>query len=140
MEKKKVVVAFSGGLDTGNLPSGYFRDMQVLKEMYLPLFDEMDSCLDILLVALPGMEAATDLMSLPLYEQAFCVEEVNRLTGEGIPFRDAYRQVGKAVREGTFHFCGKLHHTHEGSIGRLCLAEIDARFRSILSGFTLQKD
>ena len=104
------------------------------------LCDEMDSCLDILLVALPGMEAATDLMSLPLYEQAFCVEEVNRLTGEGIPFRDAYRQVGKAVREGTFHFCGKLHHTHEGSIGRLCLAEIDARFRSILSGFTLQKD
>ena len=126
-------------LITGNLPSGYFRDMQVLKEVFLPMFEEMDSCLDILLVAVPGIRVATDLMSRPLYEQAFCVEEVNRLVQNGLPFRDAYRQVGKAVREGTFHFSGKLHHTHEGSIGHLCLTEIDARFRSIVSGFTLQK-
>ncbi len=123
----------------GNLPSGYFRDMQVLKEAYLPLFDRMDACLDILALALPGMTVARDLMSQPLYEQAFCVEEVNRLAESGIPFRDAYRQVGKAVQEGTFHFSGKPHHTHEGSIGRLCLEEIEARFRGILSSIIPQK-
>ena len=115
-------------LITGNLPSGYFRDLQLLKELYLPLFDEMDSCLDILLYAIPGITVSTDLMALPLYEQAFCVEEVNRLVDSGVPFRDAYRQVGQAVQNGTFHFHGELHHTHEGSIGQLCLKEIQERF------------
>ena len=122
-------------LITGNLPSGYFRDLQLLKELYLPLFDEMDSCLDILLYAIPGIKVSTDLMSLPLYEQAFCVEEVNRLVTAGVPFRDAYRQIGQAVQEGTFHFSGELHHTHEGSIGNLCNAEIANRFQALLAGF-----
>ena len=117
-------------LITGNLPTGYARDMQLLKELYLPLFDEMDSCLDILLFALPGIEVTRDLMSRPLYEQAFCVEAVNRLVDGGMPFRDAYRQVGREVREGTFHFEGKPRHTHEGSIGQLCLEEIRERFRA----------
>ena len=122
-------------LITGNLPSGYFRDLQLLKELYLPLFDEMDSCLDILLYAIPGIQVRSDLMSLPLYEQAFCVEEVNRLVASGVPFRDAYRQVGQAVQEGTFHFSGELRHTHAGSIGNLCNAEIAARFRELRSSF-----
>ncbi len=122
-------------LITGNLPSGYFRDLQLLKELYLPLFDEMDSCLDILLYAIPGIQVSTNLMSLPLYEQAFCVEEVNRLVSTGVPFRDAYRQVGQAVQEGTFHFSGELRHTHAGSIGKLCNAEIAARFRTLRSSF-----
>lgn len=122
-------------LITGNLPSGYFRDLQLLKELYLPLFDEMDSCLDILLYAIPGITVTTDLMSLPLYEQAFCVEEVNRLVASGVPFRDAYRQVGQAVQDGSFHFSGELHHTHKGSLGNLCNAEIAQRFRTILAGF-----
>ena len=122
-------------LITGNLPSGYARDMQLLKELYLPLFDEMDSCLDILIFALPGIEVATDLMSLPLYEQAFCVEEVNRQVASGVPFRDAYRQVGLAVQNGTFHFSGQLHHTHEGSVGNLCNAEIADRFKKLLEAF-----
>ena len=122
-------------LITGNLPSGYFRDLQLLKELYLPLFDEMDSCLDILLYAIPGIQVSTNLMSLPLYEQAFCVEEVNRLVSTGVPFRDAYRQVGQAVQEGTFHFSGELHHTHKGSIGNLCTADIAARFRTLRSSF-----
>ena len=122
-------------LITGNLPSGYFRDLQLLKELYLPLFDEMDSCLDILLYAIPGIQVSTNLMSLPLYEQAFCVEEVNRLVSTGVPFRDAYRQVGQAVQNGSFHFSGELHHTHKGSIGNLCTAEIAARFRTLRSSF-----
>jgi len=122
-------------LITGNLPSGYFRDLQLVKELSLPLFDEMDSCLDILLFALPGITVTRDLMSKPLYEQAFCVEQVNRLVADGVPFRDAYRQVGQAVQEGTFHFEGTLHHTHEGSIGQLCNADIARRFRSLLASF-----
>jgi argininosuccinate lyase len=120
-------------LVTGNLPSGYARDMQLLKELYLPLFDEMDSCLDILIFALPGITVAKDLMSRPLYETAFCVEEVNRLVASGVPFRDAYKQVGQAVQNGTFHFSGELHHTHEGSVSNLCLNEIQARFKKLIA-------
>ena len=122
-------------LITGNLPSGYARDMQLLKELYLPLFDELDNCLDILNFALPDITVTNNLMEQPLYEQAFCVEEVNRLVAQGVPFRDAYRQVGQAVQKGTFHFKGELHHTHEGSVGNLCLEEIQARFRKLRQSF-----
>ena len=124
-------------LITGNLPSGYFRDMQLLKEIYLPLFDEMDSCLDILLHAIPDITVEKDLMTRPLYEQAFCVEEVNRLVQDGVPFRDAYRQVGEAVQNGTFHFHGRLQRTHEGSSGNLCLDKIRERFQQVLASFPI---
>ena len=110
---------------------------QLLKELFLPMFSEMDSVLDILLFALPGIQVQEGLMDNPLYHNAFCVEEVNRLVGEGVPFRDAYRQIGKAVQEGSFHFSGKLQHSHEGSIGNLCNDRIAERFHRILS--TLQK-
>ena len=124
-------------LITGNLPSGYFRDMQLLKEIYLPLFDEMDSCLDILLHAIPDITVEKDLMTRPLYEQAFCVEEVNRLVQDGVPFRDAYRQVGEAVQNGTFHFHGQLQRTHEGSSGNLCLDKIRERFQKVMASFPI---
>ena len=120
---------------TANLPSGYFRDMQLLKEVYLPLFDNLDACLDILILALPRMTVEKDLMDNPLYAQALCVEEVNRLVGTGVPFRDAYRQVGKAVQEGTFHFEGQLERTHIGSSGNLCLEMIQERFRTLYESF-----
>ena len=124
---------------TGNLPSGYFRDMQLLKEVYLPMFDELDSCLDILCFALPGITVTEGLMDKPLYAQAFCVEEVNRLVEAGVPFRDAYRQVGLAVQDGTFHYEGELHHTHEGSIGNLCTAEVRAKFQARLAAFPFDR-
>ena len=120
---------------TGNLPSGYFRDMQLLKEVYLPMFDELDSCLDILAFALPGISVTEGLMDKPLYAQAFCVEEVNRLVEAGVPFRDAYKQVGHAVQDGTFHYEGELHHVHEGSIGNLCTVEVRSKFEARLSAF-----
>ena len=120
---------------TGNLPSGYFRDMQLLKEVYLPMFDELDSCLDILCFALPGITVTEGLMDKPIYGQAFCVEEVNRLVEAGIPFRDAYRQVGHAVQDGTFHYEGELHHTHEGSIGNLCNDRIREKCDTRLAAF-----
>ena len=120
---------------TANLPSGYFRDMQLLKEVYLPLFDNLDACLDILILALPRMTVEKDLMDNPLYAQALCVEEVNRLVDTGVPFRDAYRQVGKAVQEGTFLFEGQLERTHIGSSGNLCLEMIQERFRTLYESF-----
>ena len=126
-------------LVTGNLPSGYFRDMQVLKEIYLPLFDELDACLDILLLALPRLEVARDLALNPLYGQAFCVEEVNRQVAEGVPFRDAYRNVGKAVQEGRFRFDGELVRTHIGSSGNLGLDLVRERFQKALSLFAFEK-
>ena len=120
---------------TANLPSGYFRDMQLLKEVYLPLFDNLDACLDIMILALPQMKVEKNLMDNPLYAQALCVEEVNRLVGTGVPFRDAYRQVGKAVQEGTFLFEGQLERTHIGSSGNLCLEMIQERFRTLYESF-----
>ncbi|MBR5660741.1 MAG: argininosuccinate lyase [Bacteroidales bacterium] len=120
---------------TGNLPSGYFRDMQILKEVFFPIFDEMDDCLDIVEYAIKGMEVRKDVMSDPKYKLAFTVEKVNDLVSEGVPFRDAYRQVAASVADGSFEYSGKLSHTHEGSIGNLCNDKIAARMESLISGF-----
>ncbi|MBQ9547965.1 MAG: argininosuccinate lyase [Bacteroidales bacterium] len=121
---------------TANLPSGYFRDMQLLKELYLPLFAEMDDCLDIALFAVEHLEVVDGLMNNPLYATAFSVEEVNRLVREeGVPFREAYRKAGEAIEAGSFKFNGKLHHTHEGSIGNLANDEIAASLLRTLADF-----
>ncbi|MBP5486028.1 MAG: argininosuccinate lyase [Bacteroidales bacterium] len=126
-------------LVTGNLPSGYFRDMQILKEVFFPLFDEMDSCLDIVEYAIKGMEVKTDIMSDPKYKLAFSVEKVNDLVAEGVPFRDAYRRVAASITDGSFDHSGKLSHTHEGSIGNLCNDRIASRMERLLSGFRFGK-
>lgn len=126
-------------LITTNLPSGYFRDMQLLKEEYLPLFDEMDDCLDIAAYAIENMEVEQSLMEDPRYRLAFTVEEVNHLVESGVPFRDAYRQVGQAVQRGEFEYHGELHHTHEGSIGNLCNDRIAARMSSLMARFDFAK-
>ncbi len=126
-------------LVTGNLPSGYFRDMQILKEVFFPLFDEMDSCLDIVEYAVRGMEVKTDIMSDPKYRLAFSVEKVNDLVAEGVPFRDAYRKVATSIADGSFDHSGKLSHTHEGSIGNLCNDRIAQRMENLLSGFGFGK-
>ena len=120
---------------TGNLPSGYFRDMQILKEVFFPLFKEMDDCLDIVEYAVKGMEVRTDAMDDPKYKLAFSVEEVNDLVSKGVPFRDAYRKVADSIADGSFEYHGKLNHTHEGSIGNLCNERIAARMERIVSGF-----
>ena len=115
-------------LMTTNLPSGYFRDMQLLKEEYLPLFGELDDCLDIAVFAINNMKITEGLMDDPKYKAAFSVEEVNRLVKEeGVPFRDAYKRVGMAIQRGEFEFSGTLNHTHEGSIGNLCNEEIRSK-------------
>ena len=126
-------------LITGNLPSGYFRDMQLIKEVFLPLFDEMDEVLDITAYAIENMKVTEGLMEDPKYKLAFTVEEVNHLVSQGVPFRDAYRQVGAAVQNGTFAYHGTLHHTHEGSLGNLCNDAIASRMEAIVNGFTFAR-
>jgi argininosuccinate lyase len=110
---------------TTNLPVGYFRDMQLLKEVYFPLFEEMNSLLEITTYAVEHMEVKADVMSNPLYMPAFSVEEVNRRVENGVPFRDAYRQVADEITNGTFQHEATVeetlsHYTQEGSIGNLC--------------------
>ena len=123
-------------LITGNLPSGYFRDMQILKEVFIPIFQEMDDCLDIASYAVEKMEIVKDIMSDPKYQPAFSVEEVNRLVEEeNVPFRDAYKRVGLKIMAGNFSFHGELHHTHEGSIGNLCNDKIACKLQELISRF-----
>lgn len=123
-------------LITGNLPSGYFRDMQILKEVFIPIFQEMDDCLDIAAYAVEKMEIVKDIMSDPKYQPAFSVEEVNRLVEEeNVPFRDAYKRVGLEIMSGNFSFYGELHHTHEGSIGNLCNDKIAYKLQAVISRF-----
>ena len=123
-------------LITGNLPSGYFRDMQILKEVFIPIFQEMDDCLDIASYAVEKMEIVKDIMSDPKYRPAFSVEEVNRLVEEeNVPFRDAYKRVGLEIMAGNFAFHGELHHTHEGSIGNLCNDKIAYKLQEVISRF-----
>ena len=124
---------------TGNLPSGYFRDMQILKEVFFPIFDEMDDCLDIVEYAIKGMEVRKDVMSDPKFSLAFTVEKVNDLVSEGVPFRDAYRKVAASVADGSFDYSGKLSHTHEGSIGNLCNDKIAERMEKLISGFGFEE-
>ena len=112
---------------TANLPSGYFRDMQLLKEVNLPMFDELDSCLEIAAYAMANIKVETSIMEDPRYRLAFTVEKVNNLVKEGMPFRDAYRSVGAEVMEGRFTWDGKINHTHQGSISNLCNERIVAK-------------
>lgn len=126
-------------LISGNLPSGYFRDMQILKEVFFPVFDELDDCLDIVHHAIRGMEVRSDLMTDPRYKLAFSVEKVNDLVKEGVPFRDAYKKVAASIADGSFEYDGTLSHTHEGSIGNLCNDRIAARMSRVLAGFAFSK-
>ena len=126
-------------LITGNLPSGYFRDMQLIKELFIPMFDEMSDCLDIAAFAIENISVKEGLMDDPRYALAFSVEKVNSLAASGVPFRDAYRQVADEIADGSFTFDGVLNHTHEGSIGNLCNDEIAARMQKITAQFNFDK-
>lgn len=122
-----------------NLPSGYHRDMQLLKEILMPAFDEMLDCLDIATFMLEYMEVKSDLLVDDKYDLLFSVERVNELVMQGVPFRDAYRQVGKEIGDGTYKASRDLKHSHEGSIGNLNLSEITLRMNNELSRFEFDK-
>jgi argininosuccinate lyase len=127
-------------LITGNLPSGYFRDMQMIKEIFIPAFDELLSCLELMTLAVKEMEVSKNIMDNDLYKYAFSVEEVNRRVLKGIPFRDAYRQVGIEIENREFSpDASKVNHTHEGSIGNLCNAKIKEKMKDVIGQFSFDR-
>jgi len=122
-----------------NLPSGYFRDPQIIKELFLPAFAEIKECLAMATYIIERIEVNENILDDNRYDAMFSVEEVNRLATEGMPFRDAYRKVGLDIEAGTFTACKEVHHTHEGSIGNLCNREIAAVMQGIYDEMNFEK-
>jgi argininosuccinate lyase len=122
---------------TNNLPSGYHRDMQLTKEILFPAITELRSCIDMMQLMMSELKVNEGVLQDPKYSYLFSVEKVNELVNQGIPFRDAYKQVGSMIEKGEFSFdlSKGLHHTHEGSIGNLCNAEIELEMRQQLQKF-----
>ncbi|MDB5022425.1 MAG: argH [Mucilaginibacter sp.] len=124
---------------TANLPSGYHRELQLLKELLFPAFADLKNCLHMATFMLQHIEVKTDILDDPKYAYLFSVEEVNRLVLSGTPFRDAYKQVGLAIEQGNFDPDKKVHHTHEGSIGNLGTEQIKASMDNLLGNFNFEK-
>ncbi len=122
-------------LMTTNLPSGYQRDLQLLKEHIIPAFQNLKACIHMAQLMLGNIEVKKDILSDPAYRYLFSVEEVNKRVLQGIPFRDAYRQVGMEIGQGSFHYSTQINHTHEGSIGNLQNKEIAGMMDDILNQF-----
>ncbi len=122
-----------------NLPSGYFRDLQMVKEVFLPLFKEVNDCLQIAGLALKNMSVNKNILDDARYDFLFSVEEVNALVLKGIPFREAYKIVGEKIEKGEFIPDKNIQHTHEGSIGNLCLDEIRIKKQNAVSQFDFEQ-
>ncbi|WP_276894858.1 argininosuccinate lyase [Hallella bergensis] len=122
-----------------NLPSGYFRDLQIIKEIFLPAFDELKDCLQMCAYIINRMEVDEHILDNPIYDPIFSVEEVNNLAAAGMPFRDAYKRVGLEIEAGTFKANKDIHHTHEGSLGNLCNDQIRALMKRTLGEFNFEK-
>ncbi len=124
---------------TTNLPSGYHRELQLLKELLFPAFTELKSCLHMATFMLQNITVNAAILNDPKYAYLFSVEEVNRMVLNGTPFRDAYKQVGLAIEKGDFNPDKQVNHTHEGSIGNLMNAEITAAFDKLIANFDFEK-
>ena len=124
---------------TTNLPSGYHRDLQLLKEHLFPAFQQLKNCIEMASLMIENMEVKKDILEDTQYQFLFSVEEVNKLVNDGMPFRDAYKKVGIAIEEGNFTYSTKLAHTHEGSIGNLCNAQIADELKKVLNRMDFAK-
>ena len=122
-----------------NLPVGYFRDLQIIKEVFLPAFDELKDCLQMAAYIINKIEVNEHILDNPMYDPMFSVEEVNRLAAAGMPFRDAYKKVGLDIEAGKFTPDKNIHHTHEGSIGNLMNDEIVKLMNDTLEGFNFNR-
>ena len=122
-----------------NLPCGYFRDLQIIKECFLPAFEELKDCLRMCTYIISKIEVKRDILDNPMYDAIFSVEEVNKLAADGMPFRDAYKKVGLEIEAGKFVPNKDIHHTHEGSIGNLCNDRIVGLMDSIMKDFHFEK-
>jgi len=123
---------------TTNLPSGYHRDFQLLKEYLFPAFVTLNSCIDMMHMMISNIKVKQDLLKNEQYKYLFSVEEVNKLVLQGIPFRDAYKKVGLAIEEGRFEYATFLNHTHEGSIGNLCTKQIAEAMHEAIEAFAFE--
>jgi len=126
-------------LMTTNLPSGYHRDLQLLKEHLFPAFKTLKDCIEMAGLMLSNIEVKKDILSDEKYKYIFSVEEVNKLVNEGMPFRDAYKKIGLDIEAGNFKYDTSVRHTHEGSVGNLCTEEIKKQMEKILSLFPFDK-
>jgi len=124
---------------TTNLPSGYHRELQLLKELLFPAFTELKSCLQMATFMLQNITVNTEILNDPKYAYLFSVEEVNRMVLSGTPFRDAYKQVGLAIEKGEFDPAKQVNHTHEGSIGNLQNDRIIAAMETLVNSFNFEK-
>ena len=124
---------------TNNLPSGYFRDMQLTKELFIPAFRELNDCIEVAAFALENISINEHILDDDKYRFLYSVEEVNRLVLSGTPFRDAYREVGESIANEQFNPEKTITHTHEGSIGNLSLDRIEARMEQVIAQFNFQK-
>ena len=116
---------------TANLPLGYNRDLQLLKDIIFPATGSIVECADMAVFMLEQIRVNPDIIKDQRYDYLFTVEEVNRLAASGMPFREAYRKVGQEVADGTFRPVREVHHTHAGSIGNLCTDQIARKFRVV---------
>ena len=123
----------------GNLPSGYFRDLQIIKEVFLPAFQELKDCLQMATYIMNEIKVNEHILDDDRYALIFSVEEVNRLAKAGMPFRDANKKVGLDIEAGRFTPHKEVHHTHEGSIGNLCNEQISALMQQVVDGLDFQR-
>lgn len=122
-----------------NLPSGYFRDLQIIKEIFIPVFEELKDCLKMTTHIMREVEIKKNILDDAKYDFIFSVEEVNRLVLEGMPFRDAYKKVGLDIEAGKFTPNKKIEHTHEGSVGNLCNDQIEKLMKETIDQFNFGK-
>jgi len=124
---------------TTNLPSGYHRDLQLLKEHLFPAFSTLKDCIAMATLMLSNISVKENIVADEKYKYMFSVEEVNKLVLQGVPFRDAYKQVGRAIEANEFTYNTQVAHTHEGSIGNLCTEEITAVMNDTIQAFQFEK-
>ena len=123
-----------------NLPSGYHREFQLTKELLMPAIDEIKDCLEITQYMVSHMKVKADLLKDAKYDLLFSVEEVNKLVVAGVPFREAYVQVGKMIEAGEFNGSSReINHSHLGSIGNLGLSDIQAQKEAVWNRFGFEK-
>jgi len=124
---------------TTNLPSGYHRDLQLLKEKLFPAIGTLKDCLRMTRLMLSAIQVKENILVDEKYKYLFSVEEVNKLVLAGVPFRDAYKKVGLDIEHGKFTYTTQVNHTHEGSIGNLMNDKIKANFEQVLNRFGFEK-
>ena len=132
-------IPYQISLMTNNLPSGYFRDLQILKEVFLPAFEELSDCISIAGFAIDHMTVKANLLEDDRYKYVFSVEDVNKLVQQGVPFRDAYKIVGGHINDGTYEPSRDIQHTHAGSIGNLCIEQITDKMETVIRGYEFEQ-